>query len=49
VLAMLRHRFSALGLDMLMIDGIALFRQENAQSRFRVVRRWKLRGLSSGA
>jgi putative phosphonate metabolism protein len=44
VLAMLRHRFSALGLDTLVIDGIALFRQENAQSRFRIVRRWKLRG-----
>jgi putative phosphonate metabolism protein len=45
VLAMLRHRFSAIGLDTLVIDRIALFRQENAESRFRIIRHWKLRGL----
>jgi putative phosphonate metabolism protein len=44
VLAMLRHRFSAIGLDTLVIDRIALFRQENAEDRFRIVHRWKLRG-----
>jgi putative phosphonate metabolism protein len=45
VLAMLRHRFSAIGLDTLVIDRIALFRQEHAESRFRIIRHWKLRGL----
>lgn len=43
VLAMLRQRFSAIGLETLDIDRIALFRQENAESRFRIVHHWKLR------
>jgi putative phosphonate metabolism protein len=43
VLTMLRHRFSALGLQTLAIDRIALFRQDNAASRFQVVDHWKLR------
>ena len=42
VLAMLRNRFSAVGLTTLAIDRIALFRQETADSRFRVVKHWKL-------
>ena len=42
VLTMLRHRFSAIGLTMLAIDSIAVFRQENADSRFRIVNQWKL-------
>src|SRR3981189_429740 len=42
VLAMLRNRFYAAGLTTLAIDRIALFRQETADSRFRVVKHWKL-------
>ena len=42
VLTMLRSRFSTIGLTMLAIDSIAVFRQENADSRFRIVNRWKL-------
>jgi putative phosphonate metabolism protein len=42
VLTMLRNRFSAIGLTMLAIDRIAVFRQENADSRFRIVNHWKL-------
>jgi putative phosphonate metabolism protein len=45
VLSMLRNRFSGVGLDTLVIDRIALFRQENAQSRFRIIRHLKLRGI----
>jgi len=41
-LTMLRNRFSAIGLTMLAIDSIAVFRQENADSRFRIVNQWKL-------
>jgi putative phosphonate metabolism protein len=37
VLKMLRDRFSALGLKTLTIDRIALFRQDDADSRFRIV------------
>jgi putative phosphonate metabolism protein len=44
VLAMLRRRFSAIGIDTLVIDRIALFRQDNAEARFRIVNHWKLRG-----
>ena len=45
VLAMLRNRFSTIGLETLAIDRIAIFRQEeNANSRFRIVKHWKLRG-----
>jgi putative phosphonate metabolism protein len=42
VLTMLRNRFSTIGLTMLAIDSIAVFRQENADSRFRIVNHWKL-------
>jgi putative phosphonate metabolism protein len=42
VLTMLRGRFSTFGLTMLAIDSIAVFRQENADSRFRIVNHWKL-------
>jgi putative phosphonate metabolism protein len=41
VLTMLRNRFSTIGLTMLAIDSIAVFRQENADSRFRIVKHWK--------
>jgi putative phosphonate metabolism protein len=43
VMAMLRRRFSEIGLETLAIDRIALFRQDHADSRFRVVDHWKLR------
>jgi putative phosphonate metabolism protein len=38
VMAMLRDRFSAIGLKALAIDRIALFRQDAADSRFRIIR-----------
>lgn len=42
ILAMLRNRFSALDLQTLAIDRIAIFRQENAVSRFRIIKHWRL-------
>jgi len=42
VLTMLRDRFSAIGLTTLAIDRIAVFRQNDAASRFQVVDHWKL-------
>jgi hypothetical protein len=39
---MLRIRFSAIGLKTLAIDRIALFRQDNADSRFRILRQYVL-------
>lgn len=44
VVSMLRSRFAELGLTLLAIDRIALFRQEDAESRFRIVEHWALRG-----
>jgi putative phosphonate metabolism protein len=43
VLSMLRDRFSAIGLKSLSIDAIAVFRQDDASSRFRIIDRWPLR------
>jgi putative phosphonate metabolism protein len=43
ILTMLRDRFSAIGLATLAIDRIALCRQDQANSRFRIVKHWKLR------
>jgi putative phosphonate metabolism protein len=43
VLAMLRDRFSAIGLDTLAIDSIALFRQDDANARFRIVGQYSLK------
>jgi putative phosphonate metabolism protein len=43
VLTTLRERFAAIGLTRLAIDGIALFRQDEAASRFRIVGHWQLR------
>jgi putative phosphonate metabolism protein len=43
VLTMLRNRFLALGLDTLAIERIGLFRQESANSRFRIINHWQLR------
>jgi putative phosphonate metabolism protein len=42
LLAMLRQRFAAIGLTRLAIDGIALFRQDRAASRFRIIGHWPL-------
>ena len=42
ILAMLRARFAALGLDTLAIDRIALFRQDDAKARFRIIDEWML-------
>ncbi|MCK1544957.1 DUF1045 domain-containing protein [Bradyrhizobium sp. 147] len=42
IIEMLRSRFAALGLDTLAIDRIALFRQHDAASRFRIVGEWAL-------
>jgi putative phosphonate metabolism protein len=43
VLAMLRDRFATIGIRRLAIDAIALFRQDDANSRFRILDHWKLR------
>ena len=42
ILEMLRARFAALGLDALPIDRIALFRQDDAGARFRIIGEWSL-------
>lgn len=44
VLAMLRDRFSELKIKKLAIDRIAVFRQQDAGSRFRIIAEWPLRG-----
>jgi putative phosphonate metabolism protein len=46
-LSMLRNHFSAIGLKTLAIDRLALFRQERADSRFRILGHWQLRGKKS--
>jgi putative phosphonate metabolism protein len=48
VLAMLKARFAALDLATLAIDRIAVFRQESATSRFRIVGEWELRAADAG-
>jgi len=40
--AMLQRRFSDLGITQLAIDRIALFRQDDARSRFRIMSQWRL-------
>jgi putative phosphonate metabolism protein len=42
ILAILRERFAALDLATLAIDGIAIFRQPDANSRFRIMQRFAL-------
>ncbi|OKO83586.1 DUF1045 domain-containing protein [Bradyrhizobium sp. AS23.2] len=42
ILEMLRARFAALGLDTLTIDRIALFKQDDAKVRFRIIGEWAL-------
>lgn len=44
VLALLRDCFATVGLDHLSIDRIALFRQDEATARFRIVESWPLAG-----
>ena len=44
VLTMLRRSFATLKLAVLRIDRIALFRQDNASARFRIIGHWPLRG-----
>jgi putative phosphonate metabolism protein len=43
IVAWLRERFAATGLAMLAIDRIALFKQTDAASRFRIMGTWPLR------
>ncbi|MDA9466907.1 DUF1045 domain-containing protein [Bradyrhizobium sp. CCBAU 53415] len=42
ILEMLRGRFAARGLDTLVIDRLALFRQDETRARFRIVGEWTL-------
>ena len=42
VLSMLRERFAAIGLDLLAVDRVALFRQDAAAARFRIIGAWPL-------
>ncbi|MGY3147004.1 putative phosphonate metabolism protein [Bradyrhizobium sp. USDA 3397] len=42
ILQMLRTRFVALGIEMFAIDRIALFRQDDAKARFRIIGEWAL-------
>ncbi|MCK1718973.1 DUF1045 domain-containing protein [Bradyrhizobium sp. 141] len=42
ILEMLRTRFASLRLDTLTIDRLALFRQDDAKARFRIVGEWAL-------
>ena len=42
ILAMLRSRFSAIGLEALALDRIAVFRQSDADSRFRIAAQYVL-------
>ncbi|OPY99778.1 phosphonate metabolism protein [Bradyrhizobium sacchari] len=42
ILAMLRERFAALQLEALTIDRLALFKQDDAKGRFRIIGEWAL-------
>ncbi|WFU24247.1 DUF1045 domain-containing protein [Bradyrhizobium sp. CB1717] len=42
ILEMLRARFATLDLDALAIDRLALFRQDDAKARFRIIGEWAL-------
>ncbi|QAU44791.1 DUF1045 domain-containing protein [Bradyrhizobium guangzhouense] len=42
ILEMLRARFAGLRLDTLAIDRIALFKQDDAKARFRIIGEWRL-------
>jgi 2'-5' RNA ligase len=43
VLAMLRERFAATGIDSLSVDRVALFRQDAQDTRFRIIADWAVR------
>lgn len=47
LLTLLQARFSTIGLATLAIDRIALFRQDNAASHFRIVGQWRIRGIEA--
>jgi putative phosphonate metabolism protein len=47
VVPMLRERFTSVRLATLAIDRLALFRQDDAASRFRIIAHWPLRALPS--
>jgi putative phosphonate metabolism protein len=49
LLAMLQRRFSDIDIPRLAVDRIALFRQGDAQSRFRIVSQWQLCNADRGA
>jgi putative phosphonate metabolism protein len=42
IVEMLRGRFAGLGLDTLTVDRIALFKQDDAKARFRIIGEWTL-------
>jgi putative phosphonate metabolism protein len=42
VLAILRQRFAALGMNSLAVDRLALFRQDSAAAQFRIIGAWQL-------
>jgi putative phosphonate metabolism protein len=46
VVPMLRERFAEIDLTRLAVDRIALFRQESATSRFKIIGHWPLRGIN---
>jgi len=46
ILAMLRERFAVLGLERLAIDRLALFKQDDASARFRIIESWPLVAFS---
>ena len=48
VLAMLQRRFSDLDITQLAIDRIALFRQDDTNSRFRIISQWPLSNAERG-
>jgi putative phosphonate metabolism protein len=48
IVALLRERFAKLGLRTLAVDRIAVFRQDDAASRFRVLAHFALAGLQGG-
>ena len=49
ILAMLRKRFAALGLERFAIDRIALFKQDDAKARFRIIGEWALTNFSASS
>jgi putative phosphonate metabolism protein len=48
ILPILRRRFAEIDLATLAVDSIALFRQDSADARFRIVRRFALNGRAVG-